>query len=103
MDFMKPFSGLDGREKDVFSELLAYNYKYKDLPKKERNQLIFNASCKREMMVNIGMESIEVFNNKLTALRKKGLIEKDSEGNFIPEKLANNLTKFDNLIFKFTA
>ena len=68
-----PFSKLRPRELEVFAELLKINEKYKDLPEKERNKLIFDYDTKQEIAdkCNIRMNNIY---NILQGLKKKGLI-----------------------------
>jgi hypothetical protein len=70
-----PFSELRSKELDVLAEILFYNYKYKDIDPLVRGKVIFDYSTKVEMRSNLQMDE-QSFNNHLTTLRKKGILNK---------------------------
>jgi hypothetical protein len=70
-----PFSELRSKELDVLAEILFYNYKYKDIDPLVRGKVIFDYSTKVEMRSNLQMDE-QSFNNHLTTLRKKGILDK---------------------------
>lgn len=70
-----PFNLLRSKELDVLAEILFYNYKYKDIDALVRGKVIFDYSTKVEMRENLSMDE-QSFNNHLTTLRKKGILDK---------------------------
>lgn len=95
-----PMLKLRKQEAEVFSQLLFYNYKYKELEFEVRNKIIFDYDTKTKIryeLVNKYDEpmSVHSFYNILTSLRKKGLIF-DNKLNpkylFIPKDKKYSLT-----------
>jgi len=87
-----PFKTLSGREKDVLSQLLYYNYKVLYLTKEERNAYIFSKASKEKMRKTINI-SKPSFDNQMAALRKKGFITYTSvDSKFEMKKLDDELT-----------
>jgi hypothetical protein len=102
MDFMEPFTELNSREKDVLAALLELYYKYRSLTKDEQSKLVFNASTKKSLMVFLKIPSMEVINNNLASLRRKWIIIIDDQNkNHLNASIVKNMTKFDELKFKF--
>lgn len=101
-DFSTPYGLLDGREKDLLAGLLELNWRYKDIPKKEKFMLVLGASARKEICGKYGM-SMEVLNNKLSSLRRKGVILDDNGMQYIPDKIVNNMQLFDSITFKFVS
>ena len=72
-----PFSKLRPKELELYSQLLSLNYKYRNIPFKERNTLIFSADSKAIIAKNMNIKLYGVYNN-LSILKKAGVIEDDS-------------------------
>lgn len=69
-----PLDTLRYKELDVLSQILYWNYVYKDVPKEDRSRLIFHYDNKIKMSDSIFME-LSQFNNCLTSLKKKGVLK----------------------------
>jgi hypothetical protein len=67
---------LDPQEIEILSKFLYINYKYKHLDDSKRNTLLFHTETRKRIRLALGI-SVQVFNNKLTSLRKKKFITKD--------------------------
>ena len=70
---VEPFSKMRERELDVLSEIMRYNYEYKDIPREDRMIIIFNYNTRARIANNLGI-SKEVLYNVMKALRDKGFI-----------------------------
>jgi len=77
LSFIPPFSGLRRREKQVFAGLLRVNEKYKELPVKKRNVLIFDYDTRQEIIEKYGM-SISSLYMCMMSLRQKKIITESS-------------------------
>lgn len=84
-----PIKGLRSREKQVLSELLYQNYKYRGHNENERRILIFSIDNRQEMCRRLGI-SIDNLYTQLNALRRAGLLSKD---NRLPKFLSYILPK----------
>jgi len=96
LSFIPPFSELTSRELDVFALLLVFNEKYSGLEERSKNKLLFDYdtyqsiadSLKKMSKFDVGDSekiSRDSVYNRITALRKKGLVIK-GEGSE-PDKL----------------
>jgi hypothetical protein len=85
---LSPFDKLRPREKQVFSELLYWNDKYKELPERQRNKLIFDYDVRRAISEKHDM-SIDVVYNIMKDLKQKGFITGKS---ISPSMIIPNLT-----------
>ena len=81
---IKPFSELRRRELQVYSQLLRYRDKYKQLSLKEQNKLIFDYDVRQEIAEIYGM-SVDGVYNVVSSLKKRGLVDEDG----IVERYAN--------------
>jgi len=71
-----PLNTLRNKELDVLSELLYYNYKYREVEASARGKIIFDYGTKIEMREYLSDMDEQNFNNHLTSLRKKGVLSK---------------------------
>jgi hypothetical protein len=79
---------LDPKEIDILSKLLYIDHKYKHIPKEKRDVLIFHTETRKRIRQALGI-STQVFNNKLSSLRKKKFIAKNNLLIQVPE--SNNI------------
>lgn len=70
---LPPFDTLNGREKDVLSLLLYYNWSVADLDKSQRDAYVFSKPNKNRMRQSLGISRAS-FDNQLAALRRKSFI-----------------------------
>ena len=82
---LPPFDRLRPQELILYSHLLRVNHKYRNIPLKERNKLIFNYEVKQDIASRMGIKSIGVYNiisrlKNLDLLDKDGLIPKYTLG-----------------------
>ncbi len=75
---LPPFNLLRTRELDVLSQILFQNNKYKSIDPKTRSLIIFSKEIRKEMRSSINI-SEDIFNNNLSGIRKKGLVNEDNE------------------------
>ena len=73
LDCGAPFSLLNTREKQVLSELNYWYNFYIDTPEQVRQVMTFDYKTRVAIMNKLDI-SMEVLNNNLTSLRKKGFI-----------------------------
>lgn len=73
LKLIAPFNQLRPRERQVYAELLYYNEKYKALPEKDRNALIFGYNTKESIALKYKI-SKDVVYNLMKELKHKGLI-----------------------------
>jgi len=90
-----PFDKLRPKELELYSNLLAINYKYRNIPFKERNTLIFNYETKQEIARRMKIKPTGVY-NIMSSLRALKIINDDS---LIPKYI---LGKTNTLTFIFT-
>lgn len=69
----KPFNTLTGREKDVLSQLMYFNYLYENIPDSERYQIIFSKVTREKIMGNLKI-SRNHLDYAFGMLRKKDFI-----------------------------
>lgn len=94
MSSFAPIKGLRYREKQVLSEILIQNYKYKSLNERERNILIFSRDNRQEICNNLNI-SEDNLNVQLSELRHKGVIGKDNKlPKFLGSILPNDKFEF---------
>ena len=89
-----PFNKLRPKELELYAHLLSVNHKYRNIPFKERNKLIFNYDTRIEISNKMGIKLSGVY-NILSHLRKLNILEEES---LIPK---NVLNKADILTFIF--
>jgi len=89
-----PFNKLRRRELELYAYLLKVNHRYRNVPFKERNKLIFNYDTKIEISQSLGIKLSRVY-NLLSNLRSFNLLEGES---LIPKY---TLSKIKELIFVF--
>jgi hypothetical protein len=89
-----PFNKMRPKELELYSHLLAINYKYRNIPFKERNTLIFNYEAKQDIASKMGIKPTGVY-NIMSSLRSLKIITEDS---LIPKY---TLGKTDKLTFVF--
>lgn len=89
-----PFDKLRPKELELYSHLLRINHKYRNIPFKERNKLIFNYENKQEIANTMGIKLTGVY-NIMSSLKALKLIEDDS---LVPKF---TLGKVDTLTFLF--
>jgi len=70
---LAPFNTISGREKDVLSQLLYYNWGALDLSKEQRDAYVFSKATKERMRRTLGI-SKPSFDNQMAALRQKNFI-----------------------------
>jgi len=89
-----PFDKLRPKELELYSHLLTINYKYRNIPFKERNKLIFTYETRRDLAKIMGIKLTGVY-NILGSLKALKLIENES---LVPKF---TLGKVDVLTFVF--
>jgi hypothetical protein len=57
-----PFNKLRPKELELYAHLLSVNHKYRNIPFKERNKLIFNYDTKIEIASEMGIKLSGVYN-----------------------------------------
>jgi hypothetical protein len=72
-----PFNKLRPKELELYANLLSINYKYRNVPFKERNTLIFSYNSKLELAAKMSIKLSGIY-NLLSTLRTLKLIESDS-------------------------
>lgn len=113
LSFIPPFSELTSRELDVYALLLIFNEKYSGLEERSKNKLLFDYdtyqsiadTLKKVSRFDVGDKekiSRDSIYNRITMLRKKGLIIK-GEGSE-PDKLNPKyvIPRYDIIGFKIT-
>jgi len=107
IEVLQPILRLRRQEVDTMSELLYQEYKYKDVPKEIKDKLINHPDTRREMRKSINI-SVGSFNNILSVLRKKKLIEgvyvnKNFRPNIkvVKDKTNNEDVQVCEILFKF--
>jgi hypothetical protein len=90
-----PFNNLRNREMEVLAELMYWYNHYEGLEIDVRNIMTFEYSTRQHIMSKLNM-AVDVLNNNLTSLRKKGFIS----GKKILQTLPN-LSKIDKLELQF--
>ena len=81
VELLQPLLKLTSNEVSVFAQLLFLNDEKKNIPDKDRFNLIFSTSSRKDMAKDLGLSN-QVLQNCFSKLRKKGLIV----NNTIPEK-----------------
>lgn len=89
-----PFNKLRPKELELYAHLLTVNHKYRNIPFKERNKLIFNYDIKTEIAGKMGVKLSGVY-NILSNLRVLKIIDGES---LIPKYVLN---KTNELTFIF--
>lgn len=101
--FLKPYHNLRQKEIEALSTFLYYRYKLSEevLNQDLVDKLLFSQDVRKNIMKELNVTNISVFNNLLTALRNKGVITRDNK---IKDVLIPNFTPgSDNfkLVFNF--
>jgi hypothetical protein len=89
-----PFNKLRPKELELYAHLLSVNHRYRNIPFRERNRLIFSYDTKMEVSNKMGIKLSGVY-NILSNLRKSKILDEES---LIPKFILN---KADELIFIF--
>lgn len=89
-----PFDKLRPKELELYAHLLTVNHKYRNIPFKERNKLIFNYDTKVSIANKMGIKLSGLY-NILNNMKNLKLIETNS---LIPKY---TLGKTDKLLFVF--
>lgn len=89
-----PFNKLRPKELELYAHLLTVNHKYRSIPFKERNRVIFNYDTKIEISNKMGIKLSGVY-NILSNIRKLGIVERES---LIPKYV---LSKSSEVLFIF--
>jgi len=89
-----PFNKLRPKELELYSHLLTVNHKYRNIPFKERNKLIFTYDTKQEIASKMGIKITGVY-NLVSSLKTLRIIEEES---LIPKYI---LGKTNELLFVF--
>ena len=80
-----PFNKLRPQELELYAHLLTVNHKYRSIPFKERNKLIFNYDTRLDISNKMGIKLTGVY-NIMSILKNAGVIEQDS---LIPKYVLN--------------
>ena len=91
---LPPFNKLRPKEIELYSHLLTINHKYRNVPFKERNTLIFSYESKVDIATKMSIKLSGVY-NILSTLRNIKIIEGES---LIPKYL---LVKTPEVLFIF--
>jgi hypothetical protein len=89
-----PFNKLRPKELELYAHLLEVNHKYRNIPFKERNRLIFSYDTRIEISDKMGIKLNGVY-NILSNLKLLGII---GDNVLLPKYL---FTKVSELIFLF--
>ena len=89
-----PFNHLRPQELELYAHLLTVNHKYRNIPFKERNRLIFTSDTKIDIASKMGVKIAGVY-NILSTLRSQKIIGEDT---LIPKYVLNK-TKELTFIF----
>jgi len=89
-----PFNKLSPKEIEFYSHLLSVNHKYKNIPFKERNKLIFTYDTKQKIADKMGLKITGIY-NLISCLKQNKIIEDNS---LIPKYV---LGKTNELTFVF--
>jgi len=89
-----PFNDLTRKELDLYAYFLYYNDKYKTIPLRDRNKLIFNHDIRKTIAKKMGINMARVY-NIVALLKKKGII---GDGELNPRYV---ISKVDYLAFIF--
>lgn len=95
MSSFAPIKALTNSERKLLTELLILNYKYRKLTERERRILLFSTENRRFIRMKLGIQEV-VYNNYLSRMRKKGVLDKE---NFLPKFLVSIIP---NDKFEFT-
>ena len=80
LQILKPYHKLRDKEQEALALMLYYRY---ELSQEVSNpdlvqKLLFSTDTRKQMRADLGGMGPKVFNNLLTALRKKGVLGKDN-------------------------
>jgi hypothetical protein len=92
---LPPFNKLRPKELELYAHLLNVNHKYRSIPFKERNTLIFNYDTKIVIADSMGIKLSGVY-NILSNLRTLKILESDS---LIPKYVLNKVPEL-TIIFE---
>lgn len=91
------FSSLRDREMDVLAELIYwYNY-YSDMPTDVRQTMVFDYKTRVQIMTKLDI-TVEVLNNNISWLRKRGFVVGRELKFFLPKLVAGGTSQ---LVFNF--
>lgn len=101
LEFLKPYHKLRQKEIEALGLMLYYRY---ELSREVLNpdlvdKLLFSTDTRKQIRADLGDMDAKVFNNLLTALRKKGVLQKN---NIINPGLIPNMSEDGfKLVFNF--
>jgi len=83
LEFLKPYHKLRAKEIEALGLMLYYRYELSREVLKPYlvDKLLFSTDTRKQIRADLGNMDPKVFNNLLTALRKKGVLSKDNEIN----------------------
>ena len=99
VELLNPIVKLRKRELDVWAQLLYYNNEYKGLGEEIRFKMVFDYETKSKIAKDLNI-SMDVLNNNLSELRKKGIVVDNKIPKGYQVYLENNEY---NLTFNFKA
>lgn len=101
LEFLKPYHKLRQKEIEALALMLYYRYELsREVSNPDLvNKLLFSTDTRKQIRVDLGYMDPKVFNNLLTALRKKKVLTK---GNVINPGLIPNMSEDGfKLVFNF--
>lgn len=103
LTFLKPYHNLRKKEIEMLGTFLYYRHKLSQevINKELIDRLLFSPDVRKNIMEELGVSSVAIFNNMLSVLRKKGVISRDNK--ILPVLVPNLEPEGDNfkLIFNF--
>lgn len=104
MGVFPPVTSLSPSERDLLAKLMEKRYNYKSLSEKEIAVMLFSKSVKEDIMAELKINKMQVLDNALTSLRKKGVVydRTHKEPNTLAIPFRINADEGMSLIFKFT-
>lgn len=101
LEFLKPYHKLRQKEIEALGLMLYYRYELsREVSNPDLvNKLLFSTDTRKQIRGDLGDMDPKVFNNLLTALRKKGVLSKE---NVINHGLIPNMSEAGfKLVFNF--
>lgn len=89
LENIPPFNKLRPKELELYSHLLRVNYKYRNIPFKERNKLIFAYETKQEIATKMDIKLTGVY-NLISNLKATKIIEEES---LVPKYILGKTTE----------
>ena len=85
LEFLKPYHKLRQKEIEALSLMLYYRYELsREIKDMEMvDMILFSTKTRAQIREDLGGMGQKVFNNLLTSLRKKGVVNKDNKINHV--------------------